>query len=100
MRDLKKDDQLFGSISEICTNLIQGNIKLTSKQKAQLKPYKQLIVTCAVKSKSKANKRKLIVQSGGAFLPALIPIIKIIAASAVGEYIGSKIKDKFFNGKR
>jgi len=87
LKDLSKGNSaIFESLSEICKNIILGNIRLKAADKSKLKKYKNLIVALASKPKTKSIQNKLIVQSGDA-LPLLIPIV----AGILGEYIGSKI---------
>ena len=67
-------------ISEIVDNILKGNLKLTKKQVARLKRYKNVLRNMANKKVSTKTKQKLLSQKGG-FLSALLgPAIGIIGS--------------------
>lgn len=70
------DTSLIKTIIECVHNVLVGNVPLENKNKKKLLRYKN-ILRSLVKSKSGIkHKKKIIVQSGGAFLPALlVPIV-------------------------
>lgn len=78
---------IFYSISEISKNILNKNIKTDPKTVRKLSPFKRELRLLARKSGVPLKKRKsLVLQSGGAFLPALLwPAI---------SYLGGKIVDK------
>ena len=66
---------LINCFSEICHNILQGNVRLTGHLKTRLKKYKSHLRRLAGKTAS-AKTRKQIIQTGG-FLPMLLgPLIK------------------------
>lgn len=70
---LKGDKPLIQAICECIYNIIQGNVKLDSKNKEILYKYrKQLRNLC--KQSSLKDKKKILVQKGG-FLKFLLPNI-------------------------
>lgn len=79
---LKKSN--FGvikSIVECVENVLSGNVKLDKKRMVKLKKYKNQLRKIYTSGKKWTSKKKVIVQSGGGFLPALlIPIISAIAS--------------------
>lgn len=88
-RDKKKtlelaDKSEVNCLCECVTNLLAGNIPLSAKQKKCLKKHKHLIRKVGDKKRSIVNKKRLLVQSGGSFLLALLPA----AISAITSLIG------------
>lgn len=71
---LSDNKDFYSAVSEICLNICKGNVKLSSKIKNQLKPYKSCIINFAGKTKCVQKRKKLIKQSGG-FLSIVLPII-------------------------
>jgi len=91
--DLNIEKEIYNCMSEICKNIIIGNINLSKNEKLKLRPYKKLIVSLAAKNHNNKNKslsslkRKLIYnQSGTGLFSILIPI----AATALFELFKSK----------
>ena len=78
---------IYYSISDISKNTLNGNIPLSSDQKKLIAKYKAQLRRLARKSRVPLKERKQIVlQTGGAFLPALLwPAI---------SYLGGKLADK------
>lgn len=78
------DFELIKSITECVENVLNGNVKLDNKQLKKLKRYKNQLRKVKRSSKKWTSKKKVILQSGGAFLaPLLLPIIGAIAAKYV-----------------
>lgn len=78
------DFELIKSITECVENVLNGNVKLDNKQLKKLKRYKSHLRKVRSASKKWTSKKKVIIQSGGAFLaPLLLPIIGAIAAKYV-----------------
>lgn len=75
------------TLDECIFNTLKGNIPLKSSEKKKLLKYKGTLRKI-LKSKSNLNnKRKIISQSGGAFLPALLaPIV----AAGIAHFIDRK----------
>jgi len=73
------DDCLHKALKEIAVNTVNGNIKLTPRERRKLYKYKKLILTMA-KNKAKKRHRKIVVQSGG-FLPMLVPAVAALLGS-------------------
>lgn len=71
-----KDKKFVKAIKEIAANTVNKNIPLTAKDKVSLRRHKQVILDLA----SKGGKKTL-VQSGGGFLPLLIPIVSTVLGS-------------------
>ena len=84
----KADSKLIQAICESAYNILEGNIQLDAKSKQALLKYKNLLRKLVQKSSLK-QKKKLLVQSGGA-LPAILPLVLSSLASAVGSYLASK----------
>lgn len=68
------------SIVECIENVMKGNIHLESPCKEKLKKHKTVLRRIFNSGKQLKVKKNIIVQSGGAFLPALLaPVITILA---------------------
>lgn len=68
------------SIVECVENVLNGNVKLDKKCVKKLKKYKKQLQKIYTSGRKWTSKKKVIVQCGGAFLPALLlPIITAIA---------------------
>jgi hypothetical protein len=84
----KADSKLIQAICESVYNILDGNVPLSSKNKQDLFKYKNLLRKLVQKSSLK-DKKKLLVQSGGA-LPAILPLVISSLASIVGSYLAAK----------
>lgn len=73
-------------LSEVCHNLLRGNIKVTPAQLKKLTRYKKTLRTLASKRTSLKKRKRLLNQKGG-FLGALIAP----ALSAITGLIGGLI---------
>lgn len=70
------DTSLITTILECIHNVINGNVPLKKSQRNKLMRYKNILRSLAKSKASIKHKKKIIVQSGGAFLPALlVPIV-------------------------
>lgn len=77
----KADFELIKAIVECIENVLNGNVELGERQLKKLKKYKNQLRKIYTTGKKWTSKKKVIVQTGGAFLPALlIPIITAIAS--------------------
>lgn len=80
-------DDLILAICEIVDNVLRGTVKLTSKQKVQLKKYKSVLRNTANHKVTKSRKRRIIAQKGG-FLPLILAPALTLIAGLIGEAIG------------
>ena len=80
------DKELVKCICDCCYNVVNGNIKLSSKQKKRLKRHCMPVRLLASKKVSLKKKKNLLVQKGG-FLPALLAPILGIAGSLISGLI-------------
>lgn len=71
-----KDKNFVKAIKEIAVNTVNKNIKLTNQVKLRLKKHKEAIVKLA-----RRGGKQSLVQSGGGFLPLLIPIVTTVLSS-------------------
>lgn len=69
------------SIVECIENVLNGNVKLGKNRLKKLRRYKNQLRKVNTSGKKWTSKKKVIIQTGGAFLPALlIPVIGAIAS--------------------
>lgn len=72
--------QLIKSIVECIENVLKGNVTLKKKCVDKLKKYKTILRKIKNSGKKLKEKKNIIVQNGGAFLPALLaPVITVLA---------------------
>ena len=78
------DRPLLESLSEICINLLQQRLELSKAQIDKLRPYKRQIYQLSQRRHSVAKKKR-IVQSGGAFITALLStVLPALVSSIIG----------------
>lgn len=79
---LKKSNfGLIKSIVECIENVLNGNVKLDRTHMKKLKRYKSQLRRIYSSGKKWSSKKKVIIQTGGGFLPTLlIPVITAIAS--------------------
>ena len=71
---------IIKSIVECIENVLSGNIHLEKDNFDKLKRHRAILRKISKKGNRLKQKKKIIVQHGGAFLPALLaPIIAVIA---------------------
>lgn len=72
------------SIVECIENVLNGNVKLDKNRLKKLKKYKNQLRKIYASGKKWTSKKKVIIQTGGGFLPALLlPVISAIASRLV-----------------
>jgi hypothetical protein len=70
------DKKHIEAIYECVLNTLNGNVPLTPCEKKKIKKHKKILRKIAAAKNSWKKKKREIIQSGGAFLPALIaPIL-------------------------
>lgn len=74
---------LIKAICEICMNILNGNVKISSRSKRSLKDYKNSLRKISSTRTSLKSKKKILVQKGG-FLPT---ILGAILSGVIGNLI-------------
>jgi hypothetical protein len=78
----KASGSLIRTVSQVAKNTINGNIPLSLHQKQRLRRHKRTLRALSLKRSSLKNKRKLLIQKGGALLPLILgPILSAVAGS-------------------
>lgn len=80
---LADDPSVCSCLRIACKNLRANKVQLGAGHIRKLKPHKALISSLARKGNSKARKRKLVKQSGGALLPLLLPVFANLLISLI-----------------
>ncbi len=82
-KHLLQSEELIKILSEISLNILNGNIRITEREKKRLRRYKTLMRLLARKSVSLNKKRSTLVnqKGGGFFLPLLAPLITLISSA-------------------
>ena len=76
------DSSIINSICECCYNVLKGNVPLSTRQKASLQRFKKVLRNLTQRGHTIQRKKRILVQHGGAFLPALLaPIIGGVLSS-------------------
>lgn len=78
------DKSEVSCLCECVVNLLAGNIPLSTKQKNSLRKHKHILRKIGDKKRSIVSKKRVLIQSGGSFLLALLPA----AISAITSLIG------------
>ena len=89
LEQMAKHECFFEALYEIVNNIHLRNIdlgKLAPAQKLKLKKYVPIMCKIHEHPKSKAIRRKIVIQSGG-WLPLILPVV----TTAVGELINYAI---------
>lgn len=73
---------LVNCFTEICYNVLNGNINLTPSYKKKLAKHKKILRSIAKKS-TKTSSRRNQIQKGG-FLPLILPLVKTLLPTLVG----------------
>lgn len=77
------------TVCEVCLNLLAGNIPSVNVRK--LKKYKTSIRKVASRSTNLKNKKRLLVNQSGGFLPLILPAAVSAIAGMLGRAIGNRI---------
>ena len=81
--------QLLHCISDVCYNVLKGNVPLSSKEKHKLQKYKSGMRKIADR-KTTLKARKVLIQKGG-FLGALLtPLLGSVIAPLAQSLFGAK----------
>lgn len=67
------DFNLITAIVECIHNTLEGNLNITKEKLLKLKKHKKVLRKIKSCDNEWLNKKKIIVQSGGSFLPILLP---------------------------
>lgn len=72
--------QLIKAIVECIENVLKGNIPIEAASFKKLKKHKSALRAVSKTPNKLSQKKKVIIQKGGAFLPALLlPVISVLA---------------------
>lgn len=72
----KADFDLIKAIIECALNVLNGNVQIECERMKKLRKYKKTLRKISEPGKNWSLKKKVIVQSGGSFLPLLLtPIV-------------------------
>ena len=75
-------------VCEICKNVLAGNVPVDIKR---LCKYKTIIRQMSNKKVSLKNKRKLLANQTGGFLPLILPAVLSVVGGIIGKAIGKRI---------
>lgn len=79
--------EVIKTISEIAYNTLNGNNKISVRSKNSLCKYKKELRSMACLKGSVASKRKIILQRGAGFLPALLGTV---LSGIIGAYLNKQ----------
>lgn len=82
-----KNEQIE-SLCEICLNILAGNIPVNVNK---MKKYKNLLRNLARKKSSIQQKKRMLVNQSGGFLPLLAPAIISTLGGILGRVIGKRL---------
>ena len=79
-------NRVIRTIAQVGKNVLNGNFKLSPRQKQRIRRHKKILRALSLKRSSLKSKRKLLIQKGGAFLPLLLgPILSAVAGSLFNQ---------------
>lgn len=78
------DSGLIIAICECALNTLKGNVPLTPAQKKKLSRFRRLLHALVERPAQWKNKRKILVQKGGAILPILLGAV---VSSLLSHYL-------------
>ena len=67
------DDSLIHTVCECIYNLLNSNLPISHRKKKKLNSHKKQLIKLATKGVALKQKRNILVQKGGSFLPFLLP---------------------------
>lgn len=76
------------AICEVCLNLLAGNFPVNVKK---LQKFKTSIRKVACRSTQLKNKKRILVNQSGGFLPIILPAVISAIAGMAGRAIGNRI---------
>lgn len=82
LKNAKKD--LIYAICECILNTINGNVELDPQTKIKITKHKKALRKLIDRRDSVKNKKKILLQKGGGFLPLLLPTILEVASNIFG----------------
>lgn len=80
LKVLCRDKKFIKAVKLVCNNTVKSRLRLTERQKNQLKPHAKTINYIA---RSTRSGTRAIVQSGGGFLSVLLPIVTTLVGAAI-----------------
>ena len=75
----KCDKEFIDCVSECAKNVIKGNVPLTDRQKATLRPKRKDVKALSLKKTSLRKKRRIL-QKGGFLTALLSPVLSILGS--------------------
>ena len=78
---------LVNCIGECCLNVLNGNVKITKPQRKKLSRHAKTLRALSKRGIPVQKRRKILIQNGGGFLPALLAPILSLAVSLAGSLI-------------
>jgi hypothetical protein len=80
-------NELIKAICEVTLNVVKGLVPTNSQQKKKLRRFKKTLYALADKKISVKRKREHLNQTGGNFLPFLLPPVLSVLVSFLSEKI-------------
>jgi hypothetical protein len=77
--------ELIKAVCEVALNVLKGVVPVSEQQKKKLKRYKRVLRALTDKKVSITKKREFLNQTGGNFLPFLIPPVLSVLASLISK---------------
>jgi len=78
-------NELIKAICEVTLNVLSGVVPLNAQQKGKLKRHKKILRALADRKVSTKKKKEHLNQTGGNFLPALIPPVLTALTSLISK---------------
>lgn len=69
------DEELIKLLVECCFNTLIGGVRISKYRHNKIKQHKDIIRQISNPNQKLENKRKILIQSGGNFLPVFLPAV-------------------------
>lgn len=84
-------DQLVDAVCECAYNVMKNKVKVKTTTRKKLVKYHPHLLALSTKKTPRQVKKKIILQTGGALFPLLIPPVLGVLSSVIGDLISKRV---------
>ena len=89
LKEMSENPCYFDAIHEIINNIYLKNLKIPPSRRTKMKRFLKFFDDIHRQPKSKAKRRKLVIQSGG-FIQFILPILATLVTELISNAISKK----------
>ena len=89
LKEMSENPCYFDAIHEIINNIYLKNLKIPPSRRLKMKKFLKFFDDIHRQPKSKAKRRKLVIQSGG-FIQFILPILATLVTELISNAISKK----------